>query len=77
MYSAAEAGAIAFQCREHGRYHVQAESVLLEVLRPDGSACAPGETGQVVLTPFHNFAMPLLRYAIDDMASVAGNRSGT
>ncbi|MDE2159915.1 MAG: phenylacetate--CoA ligase family protein [Burkholderiales bacterium] len=70
VYSSAEAGIIAAPCAEHGQYHVNAESVLLEVLHPDGSACAPGETGQVVLTPLHNFAMPLLRYAIDDMAEV-------
>ena len=70
IYSAAETGPIAFQCPEHGRYHVQAESMLLEVLDADGAPCAPGDTGQVVLTPLHNFAMPLLRYAIDDMAQV-------
>jgi len=69
-YSAAETGPIACQCPERGGYHVHAESVLVEVLHPDGTACAPGETGQVVLTALHNFAMPLLRYAIDDMAQV-------
>ena len=70
LYSAGEAGVIAIQCPEHGSYHVQSESVLVEVLRDDGTACEPGETGQVVLTPLHNFAMPLLRYAIDDLAEV-------
>lgn len=70
IYSAAEIGVIAFQCPEQGHYHVQSESVLVEVLHPDGSPCAAGETGSVVLTPLHNFAMPLIRYAIDDLAEV-------
>jgi len=29
-------------------------------------ACAPGEIGRVVVTPLHNFAMPLFRYDIGD-----------
>jgi phenylacetate-CoA ligase len=48
--------------------HVQAEGVRLEVLRDDGTDCEPGEEGRVVLTPLHNFAMPLIRYEIGDRA---------
>ena len=35
-----------------------------------GQACAPGEVGQVIVTPLHNFAMPLLSYASGDLAEV-------
>jgi phenylacetate-CoA ligase len=49
---------------------VQAETVLVEVLDDAGRACAAGETGRVVLTSLHNFAMPLIRYAIQDYAEV-------
>ncbi len=70
LYSCREAGALACQCPHHDHYHVSAENVLLEVLNEDGQACGPGETGQVVITPLHNFAMPLLRYAIGDYAEV-------
>jgi phenylacetate-CoA ligase len=42
--------------------------VILELLNADGSNCAPGETGRVVITPLHNFAMPLIRYEIGDYA---------
>lgn len=69
-YSASEVGYIAFECAEARRYHVQAEHLLLEVLRPDGSPCAPGETGRVVLTALHAFAMPLVRYELGDFATV-------
>jgi phenylacetate-CoA ligase len=71
-YSCMEIGLMAMQCPEHaGVLHVLAEAVRLEVLRPDGSACAPGETGEVVVTDLHNFAQPLIRYAVGDYAEVA------
>ncbi|MEO5713057.1 MAG: hypothetical protein ABIT37_06175 [Luteolibacter sp.] len=69
-YTAAETGAMAYQCREGGRWHLQSEKSIIEVLDPEGHPCAPGETGRVVVTPLHNFAMPLLRYEIGDLATV-------
>ena len=71
-YSCMEAGLLAMQCPDHADVlHVLAEAVRLEVLRPDGSACAPGESGEVVITDLHNFAQPLIRYAVGDYAEAA------
>jgi phenylacetate-CoA ligase len=67
-YSCSEAGVIALQCPLHEHYHVQSENLVVELLRPDGSACGVGETGEVVLTTLHNFALPLIRYRIGDYA---------
>jgi phenylacetate-CoA ligase len=67
-YSCAEAGYLALQCPAGDAYHSVAETVLVEVVRPDGTPCAPGETGRVLVTPLHNFAMPLLRYEVGDEA---------
>ena len=69
-YSCTEAGALALQCPDHEHYHVQCENVYLEVLREVGTPCAPGETGRVVITPLHNFAMPLMRYDLGDYATL-------
>lgn len=69
-YSAQEVGAIALQCPDSDLYHVHAESLVVEVLKDDGSACAPGETGRVVVTDLHNFATPLIRYELRDYATV-------
>jgi phenylacetate-CoA ligase len=69
-YSCGEAGGLAMQCPGHLHYLVQAENVYMEVLRDDGSPCLPGETGRVVITPLHNFAMPLIRYELGDYAQV-------
>lgn len=70
MYSTQELGYLALQCPGHWHYHVQSESVRIEILSPDGSPCRPGEVGLVVATPFFNFATPLLRYAPGDYAEV-------
>jgi phenylacetate-CoA ligase len=70
VYSAQEVGYIALQCPEHPHYHVQSESVYVEVIDDAGLPCRPGETGRVVVTSLHNFAMPLIRYDIGDYAEV-------
>ena len=72
VYSASEVGSIAFQCPDHAGLHVQSEHVYVEVLRDDGSPCAPGESGRVIVTDLHNFAMPLIRYELRDHARLAG-----
>jgi len=69
-YSAQEVGYLALQCPDCESLHVQAEGVLLEVLDEDGRPCRAGEVGAVVVTPLHNFAMPLIRYAMGDYAEV-------
>ena len=69
-YSCAEAGYLALQCPEAGRLHVQSEMVRVEILDAGNAPCAPGETGRVVVTSLHNYAMPLIRYEIGDDAEV-------
>lgn len=69
-YSCAEAGYLALQCPECNNYHVMSETVILEVVKPDGSYCLPGEVGRVLITPLYNFATPLFRYDIGDEVEV-------
>ena len=69
-YSSQELGTIAIQCPASPLYHVMAETVIVEVLKSDGSACRPGEMGRVIVTDFRNFATPLIRYDIGDFAEV-------
>ena len=70
MYSAVEVGYIALQCPEREHYHVQMEAAITEVLDSRGNPCGPGEIGEVVVTPLHNYATPLIRYALGDYAEV-------
>ncbi len=55
-YGCREAGVVAHEC-PRGRYHVNAEAVVMESL-----------DGQVLLTTLNNYAMPLVRYANEDLA---------
>ena len=70
MYSCQEVGYIALQCPDHPHYHEQSENVLVEILDAEGKPCGTGESGRVVLTDLHNFAMLLIRYDIGDFAEV-------
>ncbi len=70
IYSTNEVGIIACQCPKRPHFHVNAELVKVEVLDRSGQQCRPGEAGRIVLTPLHNFAMPLIRYEIADIAEV-------
>lgn len=77
MYSAQEVGYIALQCPEvENNYHVQSESLLVEVVDKNGNPCKEGETGRVLLTTLHNFATPLIRYEIGDYATVGSCACG-
>ena len=70
MYSAAEVSMIAVQCPDvPENYHVQSENVLMEVVDDDGAPCPIGETGRILVTDLHNFAMPFIRYEIGDLAT--------
>lgn len=69
VYSTSECGVLACQCPD-GSYHMQSELAVVEVLKDDGRPCRPGETGRITATPLYNFAMPLIRYQLDDYATV-------
>ena len=71
-YSSQEAGLIATECPTSGLYHIQSEGLIVEVVKEDGSPCRTGDVGRVVITDLHNFATPLVRYAIGDFAEVGG-----
>ncbi|HQD81753.1 MAG TPA: AMP-binding protein [Quisquiliibacterium sp.] len=71
-YTCEETGWIALQCPRHDHLHVLSGSVLVEIVDDAGRPCRPGEVGQVLLTGLHSFAMPLLRYALGDLAEAGG-----
>jgi phenylacetate-CoA ligase len=69
-YSSQELGLIAIQCPDAPLYHLMAENLIVEVLAGNGTACREGEMGRVVVTDLKNFATPLVRYDIGDVAEV-------
>ena len=72
-YSAQEVGLIAIQCPVSGHYHVDNSNLIVEVLNGYDEPCKAGEIGRVVVTDLHNFASPLIRYDIGDLAEVGSS----
>ncbi len=68
-YGCEEVGLIASECEKHDGMHINAEHVLVEFLRDDGTAANEGEPAKIVVTDLNNFAMPLLRYQVEDMGA--------
>jgi phenylacetate-CoA ligase len=69
-YGCREFGDIAMECEKHNGLHIMSNRVLLETVQADGSQCAVGEPGEIVVTDLDNYAMPFVRYKIGDMGSV-------
>ena len=65
-FGCTETGIIAFQCPAGGM-HIPVEAVYVEV-EPDDLVGPPG-LGRVILTDLHNYAMPIIRYDIGDLAA--------
>lgn len=65
QYGAQEFNRIGWDCAAHSGMHLDADSVVLEVLDGNGIA-APGQEGEMVLTGLHNDLMPLVRYRTGD-----------
>jgi len=66
-YSTVENVIFASEC-EHGRLHISPDVSVVEILRPDGSACQPGEAGEVVVTSLSKTYQPLIRFRLGDAA---------
>jgi phenylacetate-CoA ligase len=68
LYAAVEMGCIAWQCPCQEGYHVNIDSFLLEV---EGEGLSGNEKlGKVVITNLHSFAMPFIRYQLDDVITI-------
>jgi phenylacetate-CoA ligase len=64
-YGSEEFNLIAAECPKAGVLHVSEASVLVEILR-EGRPAQPGETGELIGTALHSFAMPFLRFRLAD-----------
>jgi len=71
-YSSKEMGPVAHQCSSCTHLHVNAESVLVEIVDDDGWPAPTGTLGRVVSTSLYSTAQPLIRYEQGDLA-VAGD----
>ncbi|WP_219835800.1 phenylacetate--CoA ligase family protein [Paenibacillus sp. R14(2021)] len=67
-YGSREVGDMACECDRHEGLHVSELMHYVELVDDEGKPVAPGEAGHIVVTSLSNYAMPLIRYRIGDMA---------
>lgn len=66
-------GSVAQICPKNNKvFHINTESVFLEVVGDNGKHVAPGEQGKIVITDLHNYTMPFIRYDTGDYATWGG-----
>jgi phenylacetate-CoA ligase len=68
-----ETGPVSFECPAcPGHLHIMESGFIAEVLDPaTGQSCAPGQTGELVLTNLGRTGSPLLRYRTGDLVKIA------
>jgi phenylacetate-CoA ligase len=70
VYASADLGSLAYESSACEGL-IADEGVLLEIVRPGtGEPVAPGEVGEVVATPLHNYDYPLIRFGNGDLSAV-------
>lgn len=67
FYGACEFGRIAWECTTHEGLHINNDHLIVESLTGDKPA-GFGKTGTTVITSLYSFAMPLIRYNINDLS---------
>jgi phenylacetate-CoA ligase len=69
VYATADVGAIAYETPAREGLVVD-EGALVEIVRPGtGDPVAPGEVGEVVVTPLANAAYPVIRFGTGDLSA--------
>lgn len=67
-YGCSEVGCIAAECDEHDGLHVMVDTVVTEIVPAEHVVDEAGGLGEVAVTDLYNFATPLIRYRIGDLA---------
>jgi len=66
-YGSREFFPVAHECEElNHMMHITAENQIMEMVR-EGSAVAPGEMGEILITDLNNYGMPFIRYRMEDV----------
>jgi phenylacetate-CoA ligase len=68
LYGSVEVERMAWECEEHVGYHMDIDSNLIEVVDENFEQVSNHENGRIVVTCLYNFAMPVIRYNIGDVA---------
>ena len=76
QYGHAEASIFGYSLHADGPIFCSPLYGLVEVLDEEDAPVKEGASGEVVVTGFHNYALPFIRYRTGDLAVVAGRQGG-
>ncbi|REL25203.1 phenylacetate--CoA ligase family protein [Thalassotalea euphylliae] len=68
-YGGRDAGFIAHAC-PHGKMHISAEDIIVEIIDSEGSVLPDGETGEIVVTHMATSDFPFIRYRTGDVGAI-------
>lgn len=68
FYSCNECGIIAWECNKHSGYHINSDNVIVEFIKEGTTPVGYGEEGDVIITSLNSYAMPFIRYRLQDVA---------
>jgi len=66
FYGMVEFGTMAWECAPYRGFHINTDTVVLEIVR-NGMVAEPGEKGRIVATGLYSYAMPFIRYDTEDV----------
>ncbi len=69
-YGSREVGLIASECKQQQGLHINAENIYLELVDDQAHSISNGN-GDVIVTDFWNFGMPIIRYKLGDVGTVS------
>ncbi|MAN51407.1 MULTISPECIES: phenylacetate--CoA ligase family protein [unclassified Marinimicrobium] len=73
-YGCEEVGLIAVECEKHKGMHINSPHIVLECLDANDQPVQPGEAGKLVITDLNNYAMPLIRYRVEDVGVLSADQ---
>jgi phenylacetate-CoA ligase len=74
-YGCTEGAMIAAECAQ-GNYHLSVNQCFVEIVDDEGLPIPRGQMGKVLVTRLDNYAMPLIRYYVGDLAELDAGDPG-
>lgn len=73
-YGCEEVSLIGSECEKHQGMHLNIEHLVVEFIKDNGLPAQPGESGDIVVTDLMNYAMPFIRYKVEDVGIPTDNQ---
>jgi phenylacetate-CoA ligase len=72
LYGCEEVSLIASECERHAGMHINMENNYIELIDSNGNMVEPGKEGAIIATNLNSWAMPVIRYKLEDVGILSG-----